>query len=301
MRLYKLIGLEIAALEKDYEQTQKNIAAYEDILENHSSMSKVIDKELSALKKAYAVPRKTTVENAAAAVYEEKKFEEMEVIVLMDRFGYCKCIDPAAYERNKEAADSENRHVLRCMNTDKITVFTNTGRLHLLRVMDIPAGRFRDKGTPVDNLCNYDSSGEYMVYVDTLSHVIASHLLFVSQGGYLKMVAGSEFDASKRTIAATKLMDNDAVCAIFPVQGEKNIVLQTKNGVFIRFLAEEIPEKKKGAIGVRGIRLAEGDKIEQACLITNPTEESITYKDKEILAARIKLSRRDTKGTKLRL
>lgn len=301
MRLYKLIGLEIAALEKEHEQTLKNIATYEDILENHSSMSKVIEKELNALKKAYGVPRKTTVENAAAAVYEEKKFEEMEVIVLMDRFGYCKCIDPAAYERNKEAADSENRHVLRCMNTDKIAVFTNTGRLHLLRVLDIPMGRFRDKGTPVDNLCNYDSSGEYMIYVNTLSHVITSQLLFVSQEGYLKVVSGSEFDASKRTIAATKLIENDAIGAILPVQDEKNIVLQTKNGIFIRFLTEEVPEKKKGAIGVRGIRLTDGDKIEQAWLIANPTEENIVLKDKEIPASRIKLSKRDTKGTKLRL
>ena len=69
-------------------------------------MSKAIKKELDQIKKAYGVPRKTTVENAAAAVYEEKKFEEMEVVFLMDRFGYCKCIDPQTYERNKEAARS---------------------------------------------------------------------------------------------------------------------------------------------------------------------------------------------------
>ena len=82
---------------------------------------------------------------------------------------------------------------------------------------------------------------------------------------------------------------------------KKNIVLQTKNGIFIRFLTEEVPEKKKGAIGVRGIRLTDGDKIEQAWLIANPTEENIVLKDKEIPASRIKLSKRDTKGTKLRL
>ena len=90
MRLYKLIGLEIEALQKEYEQTLKNISLYEDILENHSSMTRVIKKELDAIKKNYAKPRRTSIENAAAAVYEEKKIEEMPVVFMMDRFGYSK-------------------------------------------------------------------------------------------------------------------------------------------------------------------------------------------------------------------
>ncbi|HIS48498.1 MAG TPA: DNA topoisomerase 4 subunit A [Candidatus Scybalocola faecigallinarum] len=301
MRLYKLIGLEIAALEQEHEKTLKNIATYEDILENHSSMSKVIKKELDQIKKAYAVSRKTTVENAAAAVYEEKKFEEMEVVFLMDRFGYCKCIDPQTYERNKEAADTENKYIFRCMNTDRIAVFTDIGRLHLIKASDVPYGRFREKGLPADNLCNYDSSGERMIYVDALSHIVSSRLLFASQDGYLKAVSGSEFDVSKRTIAATKLMEGDQLIGILPVNDEKNIILQTKNGIFIRFLTEEIPEKKKSAIGVRSIRLAGEDKVEQLWLLSNPSDETILYNDKEIPATRIKLSKRDTKGTKLRL
>lgn len=301
MRLYKLIGLEIEALQKEHELTLKNIATYEDILENHASMSRVIRRELDQIKKAYAVPRKTAIENGKEAVYEEKKFEEMEVVFLMDRFGYCKCVDTQTYERNREAADSENKYVLRCMNTDKICIFTDSGRMHLLKAVDIPLCKFRDKGTPVDNLCNFDSSIEMMIYVDSLSHVAASRLLFASSGGYLKVVDGQEFNVIKRTIAATKLMDEDKVIAILPGADCKNIVLQTKNGFFIRFPAEEVPEKKKGAVGVRCIRLASGDTVENAYGITNPGDEAITFKDKEIALTRIKLSRRDTKGTKLRL
>lgn len=301
MRLYKLIGLEIEALQKEYEQTQKNIAIYEDILENHSSMSRVIKKELDQIKKAYAVPRKTVIENGREAVYEEKKFEEMEVVFLMDRFGYCKCVDTQTYERNKEAADSENKYVLRCMNTDKICIFTDSGRMHLLKAVDIALCKFRDKGTPVDNLCNYDSSAEMMIYVDSLSRVCASRLLFASSDGYMKVVDGQEFNVIKRTIAATKLNDGEKVISILSGDDGKNIVLQTKNGVFIRFPAEEIPEKKKGAVGVRCIRLGTGDFVENAYIITNPGDDSIPYKDKEIALSRIKLSRRDTKGTKLRI
>ena len=112
MRLYKLIGLEIEALQADYAETMKNIAIYEDILNNYDSMAEVIMKELDQIKKEYGTKRRTVIENAEEVVYEEKKMEEMEVTFLMDRFGYMRTIDKSAYERNKEAANAENKYVL---------------------------------------------------------------------------------------------------------------------------------------------------------------------------------------------
>ena len=102
MRLYKLIGLEIQALEAEHSETLQNIAVYEDILNNYRSMAKVIIRDLDQMKKQFAVPRKTTIENGEEAVFEEKKAEEMEVVVLMDRFGYARSVDTAVYERNRE-------------------------------------------------------------------------------------------------------------------------------------------------------------------------------------------------------
>ena len=87
MRLYKLIGLEIEALQKEHETTLKNIARYEDILNHYDSMATLIMEELDAFKKEYGRKRRTAIENAEAAVFEEKKVEEQEVIFLMDRFG----------------------------------------------------------------------------------------------------------------------------------------------------------------------------------------------------------------------
>ena len=109
MRLYKLIGLEIEALQADYAETMKNIVIYEDILNNYDSMAEVIMKELDQIKKEYGTKRRTVIENAEEVVYEEKKMEEMEVTFLMDRFGYMRTIDKSAYERNKEAANAENK------------------------------------------------------------------------------------------------------------------------------------------------------------------------------------------------
>ena len=153
MRLYKLIGLEMEALQADYAETMKNIALYEDILNNYDSMAEVIIKDLDHIKKEYGTKRRTVIENAEEVVYEEKKMEETEVCFLMDRFGYMRLIDKYAYERNKEAAHNESRYIFTCMNTDKICIFTDTGKMHTVKAADIPLVRFRDKGTPVDNLC----------------------------------------------------------------------------------------------------------------------------------------------------
>ncbi len=301
MRLYKLIGLEIEALMKEHETTLKNIERYEDILNHYRSMAKVIIKELDAVKKEYAVPRKTSIENAAAAVYEEKKPEEAEVVFLMDRFGYAKSVDTSVYERNREAADSENKYRITCMNTDRICLFTDTGKMHTVRMSDVPYGKFREKGTPVDNLCNYDSAQERIIFAGCLQKIKASDLLFATAQGMLKKVQGDEFDVAKRTIAATKLQEGDAVISVWCMETAEQLVLRTHQGYFLRFKAEEVPWKKKGAVGVRGIRLGEEDKLEEVYGLETMENPLIEYKEKEVDLRRLRTGKRDTKGTKIRI
>ncbi len=301
MRLYKLIGLEIETLMQEHEETMKRIATYEDILANYDSMAAVIIEDLKKIKKEYAKPRRTVVENAAEAVYEEKKIEEMEVVFLMDRFGYARTIDKNTYERNREAADSENKYVFSCMNTDKICIFTDLGRMHSIKVLDLPFGKLRDKGTPVDNVSNYDSAQEQIVYVGCLAGIKEGRLCFATAKGMVKLVAGSEFEASKRTIAATKLGEEDRVVMVQNAEPMEHLVLQTREGCFLKFLKEEIPEKKKTALGVRGIRMSEKDLVEHAYMLENRTEYEIEYKNKKVVLNKLKLAKRDTRGTKIRV
>ena len=103
------------------------------------------------------------IENVQEAVYKEKEIEETELIFLMDRFGYAKTIDLSTYERNKETADAENRFVFSCKNTGKVCLFTSAGQLHTIKVMDLPYGKFRDKGIPIDNVSNFNSEKEQIV------------------------------------------------------------------------------------------------------------------------------------------
>lgn len=298
MRLYKLIGLEIEALQAEHEQTLKSIARYEDILNNYDSMAEVIIEDLDAIKKTYARKRRTIVENAEEAVFEEKKIEEQEVVFLMDRFGYARTVDVSTYERNREAADSENKYIVSCLNTGKICLFTNAGKMHQVKVPDIPYGKFRDKGTPIDNLSNYNSTEEQIVFVCDEGSLSMAKLLFATKQGMLKQVDGSEFQVAKRTIAATKLLEEDEVICVQVVTEGQSIVLQTMNGYFLRFASTEVSEKKKGAVGVRGIKLQKKDELEQVYLLEEGVEQKVLYKEKEVTLNRLKLARRDGIGTK---
>ena len=417
LRLYKLIGLEILALQKDYENIVNRIADYEEILNNRKAMSKVIRKELLEIKKEYAVPRKTVVEDGKEAVVEEVKLVEQEVVFLMDRFGYAKTIDTTAYDRNKEAADKENKYVFRCMNTDKICIFTDNGNLHQVKVIDIPFVRFRDKGTPIDNLGNYDSKDENIIFITDTSKMSERKLLFTTKTGMMKLVDSSEFNVTKKTVMATKLVagdllvnvaitdavtaavikdgisqagyentynpvtlsggsddmgefnglynpdsdlgtgfsnefdngfgnefssgfgddftggygdnftqmsfmdnldnqnssdingnaDNDGALAENNSAGDETseeiltnemVVLQTENGMFLRFSLKEIPEKKKGAIGVKGIKLNAGDSVSNVYVLDAGDNMIVNYNDKEVALRKLKTLKRGAKGTR---
>lgn len=300
MRLYRLIGLEMEALLKEHEATLEHIAKYEDLLNNYDSMAQAIMNELDAVKKEFGRKRRTALENAQEAVFEEKKIEEMEVWFLMDRFGYVKTIDRQTYERNKENACSESKYLFSCMNTDRICIFTDAGRMHAVKVLDIPLVKFRDKGVPVDNLSNYNSQEEQILYVAGMEELKHSQLLFATQKAMLKQVSGQEFDVTKRTIMATKLTEGDKVIFVAPSDAMEYVVLQSTQGYFLRFLKQEVPEKKKGAIGVRGMRLGEQDQLEHAYLLEGHTEYTIEYKEKKLTLNRLRLAKRDTKGTKSR-
>ena len=118
----------------------------------------------------------------------------------------------------------------------------------------------------------------------------------------MKVVDGGEFDVAKRTVAATKLQDNDEVISVEIIREQKQIILQSADGYFLRFGLEEIPEKKKSAVGVRGMKLSDKDHVEAVYYTqTAMPDPDIVYKDKHVELQRIKPQHRDSKGTKLRL
>ncbi|MBQ7583295.1 MAG: DNA topoisomerase 4 subunit A [Lachnospiraceae bacterium] len=307
MRLAKLIGLELEALLKEHDDTLKAIARYKNLLEKPSAMKKEICRELDEIADKYGRDRLTEITDAVTAAFTEKPIEEADVYFVMDRFGYARTIDTATFERNKETIETDEasfKSVFLTKNTGRVGIFTNTGMLHIIRVQDLPMTKLRDKGVPIDNLSKFDSSKENFVYIDDLDSIVKSRLLFVSRQAMMKLVEGSEFDVmTKRTVAATSLAGGDELFRVKPFdeENDRQILLQTEGGFFIRFGISEIPEKKKGAVGVRGMKLTPGDRLEEMYFMNFADERVIEYKGKEMPLTHVKLSKRDGKGTKVRV
>ncbi|MDO4329689.1 MAG: DNA topoisomerase (ATP-hydrolyzing) [Lachnospiraceae bacterium] len=299
MRLYKLIGLEILALEKEHKETLRRIREYEKILKSQKTMDEVIIADLENIKKEFALPRRTLIEDSKEAVFVEEAPAVMEAAFVMDRFGYCKLLDKTVYERNQETIDSEYPYVVRCMTSDKICLFTNIGNLHQIKVTEVPFGKLRDKGTPIDNISKFDGTKERAVYLTSTEGMKGTTLIFATKQAAVKQVPASEFETNNRTVAGTKLQEEDELLQVCPAGNERDVVLQTDQGVFLRFALEEIPVLKKASKGVRGIKLADGESLEALYLVGD--DPIVNYKGKEVHLNRLKLSKRDGKGSKVRL
>ncbi len=315
MRLYRLIGLELDELKKEYDKCLRNIKRYTKLLKNKSAMTEVIIEDLEKIKSDYQVTRRTTLEDGKEAVIPEKPIVIQDLVLLMDRFGYVKTIDKSIYDKNKETADAENKRAIPVLSIDTLCIFTNKGNMHRVSVSSIPQTKLKDKGTPIDNLGNYKTSEEDIIYmclskeIEEAAAFASESLVFVSKKAMMKRVDASEFIASKRTISATKLGEGDEVIAIFNIyehqspfgmsqdsQGQismdlpdnspsgKIMSLVTKKGFKLKFSIEEIPGKKKSAVGVRGMKLEEDDELASIELLE--------------LDSRMKIGHRDSKGKK---
>ena len=299
MRLYKLIGLEILALEKEHRETLRKIAEYKKILGSRPQMNRVIKEDLAAIKAEFATPRRTLIEDGPEAVYDESAVAVQEMVFVMDRFGYCKLLDKSTYDRNQETVDNEQVHVVKCLNTDKICLFAASGSLYQIKAMDVPAGKLRDKGTPIENLSKFDGTKDTIVYLTSAENRKGRIFVFATKMAMVKQVPAADFETNNRVVAATKLQDGDELAAVIPVEGQTEVVIQTTGGVFLRFALEEISMLKKASRGVRGIRLSKNEELEKLYLIgENPI---VDYKGKEVHLNRLKLAKRDGKGSKVRL
>ncbi|WP_028243789.1 DNA gyrase/topoisomerase IV subunit A [Pseudobutyrivibrio ruminis] len=301
MRLHRLIGLEIEALRGEYAETMQKIADYTKILESRGEMAKVIIKDLQAIKKEYATERHTVIDNVEEAVVEEKPIEVIDVAVLIDRFAYARVVDMPTFERNKEAAEAESKKIVLCKNTDKLCMFTGSGEMHTIKVLSLPFGKFRDKGQPIDTAekgSKLDLTKENLIFADSMEKIVSKKLLFGTKTAMIKVVDGSEFEVSRKVIAATKLADKDEVICVKVLNPGNSVVMQSKKDMFLRIDGDTVPEKKKTAVGVRGMKLAKGDELTDIYVLEEGENIDVKVKDKTVAIGRLHVASRDTKGVK---
>ena len=297
MRLSKLIGLELIELKKQHAETLRNIKEYRGILGSRERMNEVLSEDLMMIRAAYAVPRRTVLEDGKEAVFNENEVQEISCYYIQDKFGYCKLMDEATYQRNQEAVESDNRFVLKCKNTDRVLLFTDMGNMHQIKCQDVPLGKFKDKGVPIDNISKYNANQEEIIYANVKSALAGKTLIFATRDAMVKLVETSEFETANKLVAATKLGEGDRLIEIREMAYETDIVFETHDGYFLRCSLSDIPLQKKNSKGVIGIRLGKCDTLEHFYLLgTEPVE--ITYRKKPLSLNRLKLAGRAGKGTK---
>ena len=294
LRLSKLIGLEILALQKEYEDTKKKIALYEKILGSKRAMMNTIQTDLRKIREEYGVPRRTEIGDVEEAVFEEALPEEIPVVFTMNRFGYVRLFDEAVFRKNEEAIREDSRCCIFCKNTSQILAFTKEGVLHAVRLNRMPVSRPKDKGVPFDNLCNYDSSKETLLFVSERIELLGKKLLFVTERGMIKVVDASEFITSKKTVNSTKLSEGDTLMDVQVVE-KKQIVLVTDRKRYLRFQISDISEMKKTSVGVRSMKLDEDEKIALAFQMDPKEERTVKIQNKKYNFTNTRLKRRDAK------
>ena len=294
LRLAKLIGLEILALREEHTDTVKKIARYEKLLGSKSAMKKVIRDDLEDIRKKYALPRRTLLTDAEEAVYEEAPVQEIPVLLSVNRFGYARMFDLGFYEKNKDAVAEESKEMIFCMNTSRIAMFTDSGSCHQLRMKDVPLCRLKDKGVPIDNITNFDSSTENVLFMASFDEIKDKTLLFATARAMIKRVSAAEFDSVKKTVSATRLQEGDKVIAVREIHGTETVMI-SEAGYALRFRNKEIPELKKTSVGVRGMKISEEDRI-KAVYDFNPAVKCLVkVGSRSVSLLDLKLKKRDSK------
>lgn len=300
MPLSKLIGLEIMKLHEEGDKLTSDITDYMRILGDEKELLKVIKKRLREFAKQFEGNRKTVLASVENVVYTKKVVIE-DVYVLIDKFGYTKCMDQASFNRLTEDKVKEFPYVIPIKSDDKLCVFTANGNLHQIKVSAIPRCKARDKGVLVHNLCklNDEDVVNYMAFEDLFDSIV----LFITAKGFIKLVSGAQFETNRATIASTKLDDDDMLVCVKQLSAseyssnDNKVVMVTEKEQSLGFMLSEVSEFKKTSRGVKGIILDKGDKVAFGACVSLK-DETIKFKGRTVQLKKIRTRKRGQKAQK---
>lgn len=297
MQLQRLIGLEAEALQAELDECNKKIKECEGYLSSPVKMKNRIKQDMDAIKKEYAIPRKTQISDESEVVLEKQEVEQQDYYFVCDKFRYAKLLDESTYQRNAESINTDYRYCIKISNTDKLLMFTDSGKMHSIKVMQIPLGNYKAKGSPLENLSNLTTT-ENIVGICSLADIVESRILVSLSNGYVKFVKGSEFEVSTRSTYFAKPADGEKIICASPDTGDE-VVLHTKEGFWSRFKAAEISEMGKSAKGVKGVSLRASDELTE--VFQGDSKSEFESNGNTYPFTKIKLQKRGGVGTKSKL
>lgn len=258
MQLQRLVGLEMEKVLKEEKELQAKIKKITKILKSDKLFNNLIKDDLLRILKINKRDRRTEIIQDDGKAFVPKPKPEEDYFILIDKLGYIKAVDEQSIVRSEEETINEYSTVMKAKNTDTLLVFSENGDLQQIKVEDIPHGRIRDKGVPIEQLVN-DKNYILMTPRETKN----KDLVMISKKGLIKRVERDEFDFNRRESYSTKLNEGDSLFAIHEIQeDDMEVEVITQNKYKLRFMLEEVPIQKRNARGVISIKMEDDDELE---------------------------------------
>ena len=273
MRLQRLTGLQREELLAEYRDLLQKIEFYHSVLENTEVLRGELKREIAEIRETYATPRRTEVLSEALTGIEiEDLIPDDEVVITLSRRGYMKRTNLENYQQQKRGGKgiaalhtSEDDYVqdfLTTTNHQYLCLFTNKGRMHQLKVHQVPEGSRTAKGVHINNLLPMEE-GEWVTTVLALREFAEDkYFLFVTRRGMVKRSSASLYARCRKSgLIAVGLREDDELVVVRPIRDDSHIVLATAEGYSIRFSCRDVRPMGRGATGVKGIALRRQDVV----------------------------------------
>ncbi len=274
MRLQKLTGLERQNIKDESEEIKKKIAQYKKILESETEISNIIKEELSELKKKYGDDRRTSIDIDAADDFDiEELIPEEEMVVTITNTGYIKRITLDTYRTQKRGGvgligmeTKEEDYVVDLFVTSThnyILFFSNKGKVYWLKTYKIPVGGRHAKGKAIINLLPRLEKGEVINAAIPIEEFTSfQYLTFVTKKGLIKKTVLKAYSHPRVTgIKAIVLREGDELVETKLTNGEKEIIIATRNGQAVRFHEKDVRSMGRASMGVKGVKLRDDDEV----------------------------------------
>ena len=271
MQLKRLQGLEREKLEAEYEELEKRIAYYRELLSNEEMLKGVLKDELIAIRDKFGDDRKTEIQDVEDEIDIEDLIEEEQCVFTLSHAGYCKRVPASTYRSQKRGGRGVTgmttkeedfvEGVFSASTHDYILFFTNLGKVHRRKGYQIPEAGRTAKGTNLVNILPFEP-GEKVTAGITVHEFDEDNLVFVTKNGVVKRLTLSSLNTARKAgIRALTLTEGDELIAVMKTDGNQDIMLATANGMAICFNENDVRVMGRDAAGVRGIALDADDYV----------------------------------------
>lgn len=272
MQLQRLTALERQKIDEEYLTLIKNIQFYETILKSEKKVLEIIKKEVIELKNKYGDKRLTEIIPEEEELEIEDLIAEEDVVITISHTGYIKRLPVSAYRKQKRGGKGVSgaelkeedfiEHLFIASTHDYILFFTNIGKVHWLKVYDIPQASRIAKGKAIINLLELEPNEKISAFVPVREFRNDQYLIMATKNGLVKKTSLEAFSHPRRGgIIGITLEKTDELIEVELTSGKEEIILATQQGKAIRFSEEEIRDMGRSARGVRGIRLGKNDRV----------------------------------------